>query len=125
MSSLLNRQPAPLNRDALEMLRSKNLTKYTQVVASDGHPIGVALRFRHRTEDINPDLKLYATYLEVAGVELGNNSFIPTDFIKDYDPAAGLVTLAVPFDIVEDETWNRAPTFIALRQDKIEPLPEA
>lgn len=123
MPSLLNRQPARRNEAALDMLREKKLKKYAAVVTSDGHAVGTALRLRHRTEDIDPELKLYASYLEVMGVELGNQSYIPTDFISDYDPEQDVVTLAVKFDIVEDETWNRAPTFIARREDTVEELP--
>ena len=123
MSSPLNRQPAPRNEMAVEMLREKKLKKYAAVVTSDGHPVGTALRLRYRTEDIDPALKLYASYLEVMGAGLGNQSYIPTDFIADYDPEEDVVTLAVTDDIIKDETWNRAPTFIARREDTAEQLP--
>lgn len=124
MSRSLNRQPAPLNEEATQMLRDKGLQKYADVVASDGQWVGQALRLRHRTEDIDPDLKLYATYLEVTTVELGNNSFIPTDFVQDYDPENKRVTLSVPVGIVEDETWNRTPAFVASGKDRVEALEE-
>lgn len=124
MSSILNRQPAPRNETAVEMLREKHLKKYSDVYTSDDEHVGVALRLQHRKTGIDPDLKYYASYLEVTGYELGNQSYIPTDFIKDYDPEAGKVTLVVKMSIVEDETWNRMPEFIMRRENEVEELPE-
>lgn len=119
MSNPLNRQPGPRNEQAIELIREKKLAKYTPVYTSDSQHIGNALRIRHRTEDVNPDLKLYAAYLEVASLELGNNSFIPVDFISHIDSN---VVLSVSLQTVNNETWNRAPSFIAGGHDRIEEL---
>lgn len=104
------------------MLQAKKLRKYANVYTADGQHIGLALRIRHRTEDINPDLKLYAAYLELTSIELGTKTFIPTDFIADYDPGSNRVLLTVPLKTVEDETWNREPQFVAARQGRVEEL---
>lgn len=120
----LNKQPGPLNEEALQMLRDQGLKKYTNVVTSDDFLLGAALRLHLRQEEINPDLKLYAAYLEVSTRGLGTHYYIPTDFIKDYDAAAEMVVLAVSHAVVEDESWNRAPSFIAGHLSIIEALAE-
>lgn len=122
MSNSLNFQPAKRNEEALDMLHDKKLRKYADVFTADDQRLGLAMRIRHRKTDINPDLKLYAAYLEVSSIELGNNSYIPTDFIKSYDPGTNRVTLSVSLKTVISETWNRVPTFVVGRQDEVEEL---
>ncbi len=122
MSNSLNYQPARRNEEALEMLHAKKLRKYANVYTADNQHIGLALRIRHRTADVNPDLKLYAAYLELTSIELGTKTFIPTDFIADYDPGTNRVTLIVPLKTVENETWNREPQFVAAGQGSVEEL---
>ena len=122
MSNSLNFQPARLNANALEMLHENGLRKYADVFSADSQRIGLAMRIRYRKTDVNPELKLYAAYLEVSSIELGNKTYIPTDFVKEYDPGKNRVTLNVSLNTVEGETWNRVPTFIVARQDEVEEL---
>lgn len=109
----LNEHAGPRNENALSMLRAKKLHRGTAVWTSDNHNIGTATRLHHRQKDVNPDLKLYASYLELFSVELGGATYIPTDFIRDYDPAENKVTLSVTLEDIAIETWNREPLFIA------------
>ncbi|MCB0540058.1 MAG: hypothetical protein KDE33_21250, partial [Bacteroidetes bacterium] len=88
----------------------------------DGHDIGHALRLHHRQNDVNPDLKLYGSYLELFSIPFGGATYIPTDFIRDYDPADNKLLLSVTLKDIAKETWNRMPLFIAHRQTTIEPL---
>jgi hypothetical protein len=118
----LNRQPGPLNEEALQMLRDEKVKKYTNVVTSDDFLLGTALRILLRQDEINPDLKLYAAYLQVNSRDLGTHFYIPTEFIKEYDPAGGKLILSVPLEIVEDELFSREPTFIAGDFEKREEL---
>ena len=97
--------------------------KYDKVVTADEIVIGDLLRIHHRQEDINPELRLYASYLEVWSVELGVNTYIPTDFIDEYEPAAGTIHLSATMRTVQEETWDRAPAFIAGRKSHREELP--
>jgi len=120
----LNRQPGPVNENALQMLRDKGLKKYSEVVTSDGQLLGNALHLRLRQDEVDADSKLYAAYLEVASLDLGTHFYVPTDFIRDYDPEKNQVALSVPFSIVQDESWNREPTFIAGHQEETEALAE-
>ena len=104
----------PLPDDALPMLREKGLKKYAEVETVDHHPMGVALRYFHRSpEEVDPELGLYRTYLEVQSIELGGSAFIPTQFIGSYDPETNRVTLLTSLDDLGEEGWYRTPDFIA------------
>ena len=120
----LNRQPGPLNEDALQMLRDKELKKFSKVVTADDEFLGNAVHLRVRQDEVNVELKNYAAYLEVANLILGTHFYVPTDFIQDYDPEMGQVSLSVPFSVVQDESWNREPSFIAGHLEEIEDLAE-
>lgn len=97
--------------------------KYDKVVTADDVTLGELLRLHHRQEDINPLLRLYASYLEVWSIELGGHTYIPTDFIDEYNASTGTVYLAVTLETVQQETWDRTPSFIAGHQSRREELP--
>lgn len=118
----LNRQPGPMNEDALAMLREEHVRKGTIVHTSDGQFLGKALKIHHRLKDVDPDLKLYASYLDVSNLAVGSSIYIPVEFISAYDAQGPSLTLSVPLSAVMGETWDREPTFIAGKQDKIEYL---
>ena len=118
----LNRQPGPLNEDALQMLRDQKVKKFTNVLTSNDYLLGMAIRIHHRQDEIDPDLKLYAAYLEVSSRDLGTHFYIPAEFIQEYEPSRGQLVLSVPLSIVEDEMWSREPTFIAGNLENIEQL---
>ena len=119
----LNRQPGPMNENALQMLRDKELKKGADVVTADGEFLGKALRLHHRPDEINPELKLYGSYLEAPNLVMGSHFFVPVDFIADYAPQDAQLTLTVPASAVMAETWDREPTFIAGHLDTAEELP--
>lgn len=118
----LNRHIGPRNENALAMLQTKNLRRGTAVWTADGKDIGYATRLHHRQTDIAPDLKLYGSYLEIFSVRLGVKTYIPTDFIRNYDPAENKLILSVTLEDIGIETWSRKPLFIAFQQAKIESL---
>lgn len=120
----LNRQPGPLNEDALQMLRDKKLKKFSKVVTADDEFLGNAVHLRLRQDEINVELKNYAAYLEVASLILGTHFYVPTDFVQEYDPEVGQVLLSVPFSVVQEESWNREPSFIAGHSEVVEDLAE-
>lgn len=109
--------------ETVEMLRLKGLKRFAAVWTADGVCIGEAVRLHHRTHDVNPELKLYPSYLECRSIEMGGNVFAPTEFVDDFDPAAGKVTLSVTIRTVQRETWERAPDFIAHHMSQVEELP--
>lgn len=118
-----NRQPGPINQSALEMLRERQLSKYTDLITADGQKLGQILRLRHRQEEIDPQLKYYASYFEVYNPLIGSHLYVPVDFVDQYDGETNQVVLSVTEDVVGRELWYREPTFIAGGQDLIENLP--
>lgn len=111
--------------DSIDMLREKNLKKYSEIFTDGGERIGVALRFVHRpVEDVDPMVRLYRTYLVVQSILLGGPAYIPTVYIAAYDPAAGRVNLAVNLNTLEEELWNREPDFVAYGRGVYEELAE-
>ncbi|MAT99520.1 MAG: hypothetical protein CL608_20450 [Anaerolineaceae bacterium] len=112
----------PRNENALTMLRDKKLRRGTTVWTADGHDIGNSIRLHHRQNDVNPGLKLYASYLELFSILLGGATYIPTDFIRDYDPADNKLLLSVTLKDIAKETWDRTPAFIAHHQATTETL---
>lgn len=97
--------------------------KYEKVVTADDVPLGELIRIHHRQEDINPELRLYATYLEVWSIDFGGHIYIPTEFIDEYDEAAHIIYLTETKHTVQQETWDRAPSFIAGRKSQRQELP--
>ncbi|WP_420644146.1 hypothetical protein [Candidatus Leptofilum sp.] len=97
--------------------------KYDKVVTADDVVLGDLLRIHHREEDVNPELRLYASYLEVWSVDLGGHIYIPSEYIEEYDAAARTIYIAETLSVVQQETWDRAPSFIAGRQSRKEELP--
>ena len=103
-------------------LSLKGLKRFAEVWTADDVLIGEAMRLHHRPHDVNPELKLYACYLECRSIEMGGSVYIPTDFVADYDPAAQKVILSVTIRTVQRETWERAPNFIAHYTSQVEEL---
>ena len=97
--------------------------KYDQVITADDVSLGELLRIHHRQEEINPELRLYESYLEVWSVELGGHCYIPTEYIDAYDEATGKIYLTETLHKVQGETWDRAPSFVAGRKSRLEELP--
>lgn len=97
-----------------EDLIDAGLRKYAMVVTEDADELGVALRLHLRPlEDVDPDLKLYAAYVEMQTVQLGGTAFIPLEFVDQFDPAEQRLHLEVKLSKVKDEVWNRKPDFVA------------
>lgn len=97
--------------------------KYDKVVTGDDVTLGELVRIHHRQDEINPELKLYASYLEVWSIGFGGHVYIPTDFIDAYDEAAGIVYLTETKQTVQQESWDRTPSFIAGRKSQRQELP--
>jgi hypothetical protein len=116
----INLEPA----ESIDMLRSKNLAKFTDIFTSDDERLGVTLRFVHRPiEDVNEEQKLYRSYLIGQSLELGGPFYAPTVFIQSYEPSENRVTLAADKRTVNEETWNREPDFVARGLGVYEELP--
>lgn len=97
--------------------------KYDKVVTADDVPLGELIRIHHRREDINPELRLYASYLEVWSIDFGGHIYVPTDYIDEYDVGASTIYLTETKHTVQQETWDRTPGFIAGRKSQRQELP--
>ena len=118
------RRKHPHPTESIDMLRSKELRRFTDVHTADGQRLGVTLRFIHRPiEDVNVEQKLYRSFLIVQSLPHAGPVYIPTLFIDAYDPAANRLTLSVDMDTVMYEVWNREPDFVARGQGVAEELP--
>jgi len=100
------------------------INKFDEIWTADRIRLGLAERIYHREEDVNPDLELYSSYLEIESFDLGYNYYIPFDFIHDDHDAEG-IELTVTFEAVQKNTWSRMPFFIAHGEARIEELPAA
>jgi hypothetical protein len=99
------------------------LHKFDRIWTKDGVHLGEAHRLYHRIKDIDPGLKLYATYLHVVSFGDGDDYYVPTDFIGGYDANTGRVALVTTMKGVMNETWTRLPDFIARDEAVKEELP--
>ena len=107
------------------MEESMSFKKYDKVVTDDEIVLGELLRIHHRQEgdEVNPELRLYPSYLEVWSIDFGGHSYIPTEYIDEFDEANRTIYLTETMNTVQQETWDRAPSFVAGRKSRREELP--
>lgn len=99
-----------------------------EVWTSDNLKLGVAHSLYYRPEEqVRPADQLYAAYLGVMNFELGDDYYVPTDFLQrvDAEQDQARLELTVPMKAVMDRTWSRAPEFVAKGLGRRVPLPEA
>lgn len=101
---------------------SVDIKKSEEIWTSDHRKLGQAHRLFHRQKDVNPELKLYATYLYVVSFEMGDDFYIPIEYINGREEN-GRLLLNVSMNKVQDLTWTRLPDFIAKGEAKAEDLP--
>lgn len=84
-----------------------------EVWTSDSVKLGVVHALHHRPTEARPEDQLYGTYLEVYNFEIGDDYYVPLDFIASRDVKQRRLTLTVPMKEVMHRTWSRAPEFVA------------
>jgi len=95
------------------------------VWTADDTKLGVARSLHYRApEEVSPDEQLYGVYLEVVNYELGDDLYIPIDFLTVREEADERLSLTVPMKFVMHRTWSRAPDFVAKRLGREELLRE-
>lgn len=97
------------------------LRKSDEVWTEDGQKLGHPHRLYHRISSIDPALGYYASYLRVMSYDMGDDFYVPTDFIAGR--ADGQVRLSVSMKRVLQETWDRLPDFIPQGQASTEEIP--
>lgn len=111
--------PSRLRREMME----HKIWEGEDVMTSDDVRLGVARALHYRPPaEVNPDEQLYAVYLEVVNYELGDDLFVPTDFLLARDDTDEPVLLTVPVKFVMHRAWSRAPDFVAKRLGREERL---
>lgn len=95
-----------------------NIKKLDNVLTADGKRLGLSEAIFQRQQDVDPSLRLYASYLEVKNFDYGSVFYIPTDFVAARDPESGAVTLSTTFSQVLKNAWGRMPDFVAQGRGK-------
>lgn len=101
-----------------------DIKKQDEVWTADEQKLGVAIQLFHRTDEINPLLRLYASYLEVGNLEYGEIFYVPTDFITQRHEDSGRLLLSKERNEAMQLTWFRMPEFVAHGHYRKEGLPE-
>jgi hypothetical protein len=91
---------------------------HDMVYTADGHHLGNLVRVYSRPADqeVNPKLKLFKDYMQLADETLGEAFYVPTFYIAQRDDKTKRVALTLTFKEVQHETMSRRPQFIALGQ---------
>jgi hypothetical protein len=87
------------------------IKKLEEVWTADGQKLGLAVHLYHRLEEIDPAVELYERYLEVCNLEIGDNYFVPMEFLRR-DGEGGRLVTAVNLQEVLERTWTRQPDFV-------------
>ncbi len=94
-----------------------------RVLSADGYDLGVARSLHYRpAEEVNPQEQLYAVYLQVMNFEMGDEFYIPVDFLEPRGEEQEVVRLSVPVRFVQRRAWSRAPEFVAMQLGTTERL---
>ena len=100
------------------------LKRRDRVVTADGYQLGLARNLHHRPEaDVNVVEQLYPIYLKVENFELGDDFFVPLEYIEGRDADTGDINVDATMKQVLQYTWSRMPEFVALMRGRKEPLP--
>jgi hypothetical protein len=87
------------------------IKRLEEVWTADGRKLGQTVHLYHRLEGIAPELELYEQYLEVCNLEIGDNYFVPMEFLRR-DGEGGRLVTTVNFREVMERTWTRQPDFV-------------
>lgn len=100
------------------------IKRQDRVETADAYLLGVARNLHYRPEEeVNAGDQLYSVYLEVNNYELGDDFFVPLEFVLDRDPETKTVTLDATMKEALQLTWSRMPEFVALIRGRKELLP--
>lgn len=91
--------------------------KHDTVFTSDEQCLGHVVRLYNRPiADVNPAQKLFAHYLLVSNLEIGDSFYIPTDYVTGRDDKEKQIALSLSMKEVAHETLTREPEFVAIGQ---------
>jgi hypothetical protein len=93
-----------------------------EIWSKDGRRLGLADHIYHRIEEAEPELELYARYLHVFSTEIGDDYYVPLEFIKK-DEEDGRFTIDLTMEEAMVKGWSRLPDFVAKDKSTKEELP--
>jgi hypothetical protein len=95
-----------------------------EVRTRDGFKLGYARRWHFRPdEDVDPEVLLFAAYLQVENFELGDTFFVPDVYVVGQDDHGDFVLIDATMKQVEQWTWTRMPDFMIRNQGREVLLP--
>ncbi len=98
------------------------LKKNLPVITADQFRLGRIHKIFHRLEAAEPQLKLFASYMMVINLTIGDDFYVPTDYIDETKTGATAVWLTLTKKEVKDEQLTTLPQFIAGKQHREEDL---
>ncbi len=96
--------------------------RFDKLYTADNVCLGDLIALYRRQSEAEPALKLYGEYIKVFDFTSGGSFFIPVDFVAAHDPTRREVRLSLTLRQVQNETFDRMPTFVASGQADTLPL---
>ncbi len=90
----------------------QNLRQNMPVLTADAYRLGQAHTLYHRQEPAEPEHRLFATYLMVVNMTIGDDYYVPTAHIDDARQEGTAVYLTLTRDDIQDQQLTRTPQFI-------------
>ncbi|MBK8905188.1 MAG: hypothetical protein IPM53_28660 [Anaerolineaceae bacterium] len=89
-----------------------NLKQNLPVLTADEYRLGQAHTLYHRQEPAEPEHTLFASYLMVVNMTIGDDYYVPTAYIDEARAEGTAVHLTLTRDDIQNKTLTRTPQFI-------------
>lgn len=100
----------------------QDLKQNTPVLTADAYRLGQAHTLYHRQAAAEPEHKLFASYLMVVNMTIGDDYYVPTTYIDETKAGETAVYLTLTRDDIKDQQLTRTPQFIIDNRFKEEKL---
>lgn len=94
------------------MEHEHNLKQNLPVLTADEYRLGQLNRLYHRDELAEPQHSLFASYLMVVNMTIGDDFYVPTTYIDETRAGETAVFLTLTLDEIENKQLTRTPQFI-------------
>lgn len=101
----------------------QNLKQNHPVLTADAYRLGQTHSLYHRQEPAQPELRLFATYLMVVNMTIGDEYYVPTAYIDETKAEKTAVYLTLTRQEIQTQQLTRIPQFIVEERCDEEPLP--
>ena len=100
-----------------------NLKQNSPILTADAYHLGQAHTLYHRQEPAEPELRLFATYLIVGNMTIGDEFYVPTTYIDEAREEGTAVYLTLTHQDIQKQQLTRIPQFIVEERGNEESLP--